>query len=356
MGVARRWVIALAVVAAASPASLGQTTLTPEAKEAVLGRVGATLASRAFVTGVDFSRWGEWREEGAGAIERAETPAAFARAVNGVLRRFGVSHLRLIAPTAAARPAGGGAPGHEREGGSGRSSWVFGSTEVGGGGGVGVEGETLEWLDEGCVVLRVPTFDAESYSRENVERLMSEAGRAGYLILDLRNNGGGEVRSMNHLLGMFLRSGTAIGAYVGRRQVEAFERETGEREADAVRVAGWMRRPYTVLRNPGPVYGGKVAVLINRGSASASEIVAAALRDHAGAALVGSRSAGQVLLSNQFPLAEGFRLQVPLSDYVTRRGVRLEGSPLVPHVVVEGPAGDRLRAVRAAAELLRSGL
>ena len=80
---------------------------------------------------------------------------------------------------------------------------------------------------------------------------------------------------------------------------------------------------------------GKMAVLINRGSASASEIAAAALNECVGAPLIGQKSAGAVLASVYGSLPSGFSVQYPIDDYVTIKGVRLEKSPREPDEVVE---------------------
>jgi C-terminal processing protease CtpA/Prc len=82
------------------------------------------------------------------------------------------------------------------------------------------------------------------------------------------------------------------------------------------------------------------------------------LRDHRNAVILGQRSAGKVLLSVHARLPHGFELQYPTADYVTSRGVRLEGSPIMPHIVIPGNGrGPQARtAVSAAAEVLVNGL
>jgi carboxyl-terminal processing protease len=95
-------------------------------------------------------------------------------------------------------------------------------------------------------------------------------------------------------------------------------------------------------------------VLINRGSASASEICAAALREVAGAKLIGSRTAGAVLASTYARIGD-WELQYPVTDYVTIKGLRLEGNPLQPDEEVSASGNGREDAVLAKAlELLRA--
>ena len=84
-----------------------------------------------------------------------------------------------------------------------------------------------------------------------------------------------------------------------------------------------------------PVYTGRVAVLVNRFSGSASEIAAAALHDLVGAEVVGTKSAGAVLVSVIGDATNGFTLQYPIMDYVTVKGLRIEGNGVAPTVTVE---------------------
>src|SRR5690349_21910252 len=84
-------------------------------------------------------------------------------------------------------------------------------------------------------------------------------------------------------------------------------------------------------------FKGDIVVLVDGGSGSASEMMAAALKEQLGAKIVGAKSAGAVLASTMLPLSNGFLLQFPLMDYVTIKGQRLEGTGLVPDVVTPAP-------------------
>ena len=94
-------------------------------------------------------------------------------------------------------------------------------------------------------------------------------------------------------------------------------------------------------------------MLINGVSGSASEIVAAGLRDTIGATVVGSKSAGAVLVSQYVPASNGFMLQYPLSDYVTIKGVRLEGAGVIPDVLASDP---KLRTPNAPDDVVKKAV
>jgi len=216
--------------------------------------------------------------------------------------------------------------------------------------------ETLTIVGE-IAVLRVPTF-SDGYSRENIEKLMKEAHEeeAKGLILDLRRNGGGASSNLNHLLSLILPPNTEYGVFLSRRIVSDWQRAHPNEEVDLGRVATWTTsRARTRPRGIDP-FKGPIAVMIDRGSASASEgsasaseITAAALKENADAILVGSNSAGAVLASVNARLPHGFSLQYPVSDYITTKGRRLEKQPLEPDVRETGRVTSSEDPVRAAA-------
>jgi carboxyl-terminal processing protease len=201
-----------------------------------------------------------------------------------------------------------------------------------------VRKETLTWIGEDTAVLRVFTF-AAGYGRENIENLMKDAAKAKYLVLDLRSNGGGAVNNLNHLLSLLMPNGTSYGVFINRLMADNFKKEKPDAEMSAEAIFGWTKqRVRTRARSVKP-FEGKVAVLVNRGSASASEICAASLREGVGAMVVGQPSMGAVLASVYARLPEGFSLQHPISDYITDKGVRLEKNPIKPDVEVTGVRG-----------------
>ena len=119
--------------------------------------------------------------------------------------------------------------------------------------------------------------------------------------------------------------------------------------------AAWTRSKLRT-RSLGPKpFEGKIAVLVNRGSASASEIAAAALRDVLESPIIGSATAGAVLGSTYASLPNGFRLQYPAQDYVTLKGQRLEGHPIQPTFEIRTRGfGPDDPALQKAIELLKA--
>lgn len=132
------------------------------------------------------------------------------------------------------------------------------------------------------------------------------------LILDLRNNGGGSVQTADEILGRFLPD-TA-------RSIHEFD---GRGHSTYELASGRVRSPQLPL-----------AVLINRGSASASEITVGALRDAGRAILVGQKTAGAVASSQVFPLPDGGGLQIAVAAATTAdSATQLDGIGVDPDVV-----------------------
>jgi carboxyl-terminal processing protease len=166
-----------------------------------------------------------------------------------------------------------------------------------------------------------------------LERVL--AAGAGAVLLDLRSNGGGLVDDAVDIASHFLP--------VGLVAVE--ERRAG---------------PLMLLVQPAtPRFQGPMAVLVNGGSASASEIVAGALQD-VGAPLVGARTYGKGTVQTIYTLDADWGLRLTTARYRTRAGRAVDGVGLPPDVVVlmsaaQVQATDDTQ-MGAALQLLRSRL
>src|SRR5262249_19478584 len=129
------------------------------------------------------------------------------------------------------------------------------------------------------------------------------------VVLDLRNNPGGAVEAALAVVGVFL----------------------GEREV--VRAVGRLDTP--VLMSSGPrVVRGRAVVVVNRGTASAAELLAAALHDVSGARLVGEPTAGKALVHVPAKLDDGSVLLISSGRLLRLDGSEILGRGLAPDVTV----------------------
>jgi len=174
-------------------------------------------------------------------------------------------------------------------------------------------------LDEGIGYVRLLQFQ-ENTARElkkALEKLRSENnGLLQGLVLDLRNNPGGLLDQAIAVSDLFLAEGLIV--YTEGRDEES--------RISASATQDGTEPPYPIV------------VLINAGSASASEIVAGALHDHGRALLMGERSFGKGSVQTLMPLGDDSGLSLTTARYYTPSGVSIQATGIEPDVVV--PAAE----------------
>ena len=171
--------------------------------------------------------------------------------------------------------------------------------------------------------IRITTFNEEATAnlQEAVENLKKEIGPKlkGYII-DLRNDPGGLLDQAISVSDAFLDEGAIV--ITKGRNLEETQRANAR---------------------PGDITDGKkLVVLINGGSASASEIVAGALQDHHRATIVGTRSFGKGSVQTIIPLGSNGALRLTTARYYTPSGRSIQAKGIEPNVVVEEDLTDNL--------------
>ncbi len=196
-----------------------------------------------------------------------------------------------------------------------------------------------EMLSDDIGYLKLTQFkhNTAEESRNAVRDMLRKGMRA--LILDLRNNGGGLLDASVKISSMFLQNGLIVQTK-GRS-----ERSNEKYYAD---------KNYYQTNLP-------MTVLINGGSASASEIVAGALNDRGRAKLIGEKSFGKGSVQTLFPLTDGSGVYVTIARYYTPSGKVIDHVGLSPDIEVKGePDRDKSkdkqlqRAITEVKRLMRS--
>lgn len=170
-----------------------------------------------------------------------------------------------------------------------------------------------EIREDGIGYLRISRF------AEDTVRLAKDAANefvaAGVtkVILDVRNDGGGYLDAAVDVSGLWLADGTTV-----------VEQRSGDVVTQTLKTKG-----------DGVLMGLKTIVLINKGSASASEIVAGALQDYKVATLVGQTSFGKGSVQSLEELSHGGVLKVTIARWYTPNGSNIDQEGIVPHVEVE---------------------
>ena len=170
------------------------------------------------------------------------------------------------------------------------------------------------------VVLRITTFNDQTTPNleETFREQVEEAGgmdNVNGLVLDLRNNPGGLLTQAIRVSDEFLNSGEIVST-------------RGRDPADGERFNA----------TPGDIADGKpIVVLINGGSASASEIVAGALQDHRRAIVVGTKSFGKGSVQTVMPLRGDGAMRLTTARYYTPSGRSIQALGISPDIVVAAP-------------------
>ena len=177
-----------------------------------------------------------------------------------------------------------------------------------------------DYLGEGFAYIRLSSFTDGTGDelREATDELLSEHDLQA-VVLDMRDNPGGTLGAAVEVADAFMEEGLIV---------------RGQGRIDEAR--------FVENATPGDVIDGRMlVVLVDRRSASASEIVAAALQENQRAQVVGERTFGKGSVQTVIPLADGGALKLTTSEYFTPSGRSIDGTGVEPDLVVEG--GRRYR-------------
>ncbi|HSB42418.1 MAG TPA: S41 family peptidase [Methylomirabilota bacterium] len=172
-------------------------------------------------------------------------------------------------------------------------------------------------LDPGIEYIRLRQFQEQTANdlETSLEKYAKE-GKIQGLVLDLRNNPGGLLTSAVEVTEKFLDAGKLVVYTEGR-----VRNQNMRFSANAKRVFADF----------------PIVVLVNQGSASASEIVAGALQDWGRAVVIGTQSFGKGSVQTIIPLSDGSGLRLTTAKYFTPKGRSIHGKGITPDIIVEGP-------------------
>lgn len=176
-----------------------------------------------------------------------------------------------------------------------------------------VEAQTVEYemLEDQIGYLAVSEFDSVTYGQyeEALEALLDQ-GMEG-LVVDLRNNPGGNLNTVCDMLDLVLPEGTIV----------YMEDKEGKRQTYSSDDAHQLDVP--------------MAVLVNGNSASASEIYAGAIQDHEAGTIVGTQTYGKGVVQQIFDLGDGTSVKLTIAEYFTPKGRSINGEGVTPDLEVE---------------------
>ena len=175
-------------------------------------------------------------------------------------------------------------------------------------------------LEPGYAYIRLAQFQERSDRdlQRALEKLTAEKTGIKGLVLDLRNNPGGLLTQAVRVSDLFLETGMIVyteGRIEAQRQ-KYFAQKDGT----------WMDFP--------------IVVLVNGGSASASEIVAGALQDHKRAVVLGTKTFGKGSVQTILPLDDSSALRLTTARYFTPNGRSIQATGIVPDIILDNTPAD----------------
>jgi carboxyl-terminal processing protease len=171
-------------------------------------------------------------------------------------------------------------------------------------------------LGDGVEYLKLRQFQEQS--PHDLDAALEKFSKSGMkaLILDLRNNPGGLLTAAVEVSEKFIDDGKLVVYTEGRVRNQN------------MRFSAHAKKGYAQM---------PMVILINQGSASASEIVAGALQDYGRATIIGTQSFGKGSVQTIIPLSDGSGLRLTTAKYFTPKGRSIHGKGITPDIVVELP-------------------
>jgi carboxyl-terminal processing protease len=180
-----------------------------------------------------------------------------------------------------------------------------------------VQSVKTQQLEPGIEYIRLRQFQEQTAGDlDTALEKYSKEGKIQGLVLDLRNNPGGLLTSSVEVAEKFLDSGRLVVYTEGRVRNQN------------MRFQANSKRGFTDF---------PMVVLVNQGSASASEIVAGALQDWGRAVLLGTQTFGKGSVQTIIPLSDGSGLRLTTAKYFTPKGRSIHGKGITPDIIVEMP-------------------
>ena len=175
--------------------------------------------------------------------------------------------------------------------------------------------KSVKWklLDDGIGYIKINQFQEQTAS--DLSRAVEDLTRQNIssLILDLRNNPGGLLNSAVEVSSQFLPAEKLV-VFIKDRKGEKMEYRSGKNSS---------------------ISSIPMAVLVNQGSASASEIVAGALKDWNRAIVIGTQTFGKGSVQSVIPLNDGSAVRLTTARYYTPKGISIQSTGITPDIVVK---------------------
>lgn len=178
---------------------------------------------------------------------------------------------------------------------------------------INIPSVTVEDLGDGYIYAKVNTFQQRSAIelKKKINKIARGSAIKG-LILDVRNNPGGLLSQAIDISDLFIKKGMIVSTRSRNKEIAKY-----------------------VANEEGTLPDVPIVVLVNGGSASASEILAGALKDNKRAALIGTQTFGKGSVQSVFELDDGSAVKITIAKYYTPSGVSIQGLGINPNIIIE---------------------
>ncbi len=177
----------------------------------------------------------------------------------------------------------------------------------------------VEDLGDGIAYIRISAFQQDTAN--SLEKVLSELEQSSEglrgLVIDLRNNPGGLLSEAVAVADKFLSDGIIV-------KTKSRSAPTQERRA----------------KSDGTHVDFPIVILVNKGSASAAEIVAGALQDHKRAILIGTQTFGKGSVQTVYELGEGAAVKLTVARYYTPKGRSIQSTGIKPNIIIKPKRKD----------------
>lgn len=181
---------------------------------------------------------------------------------------------------------------------------------------IDIESVTNEMLDNDIGYIRITSFNAKTSDQFSAALDRIKSRRAKALIIDIRHNGGGLVSALKPMLNRLIPAAVVAASETADGARKTLIETDSEESLDI-----------------------PVVVLVDGGTASASEIFAVALRDEQGARLIGTQTYGKAVIQSTYEFSDGSALTIPTAAIIPSKSSSYNGVGLKPDFVVELPEG-----------------